>query len=94
MQRTWLGNPRAASGSLSEAAAATPVPLSHHQPPPQSLTIEYVCLEHVPPPLLRLAAAPGSRLRRLRLHCCQLRRLPAAALPALQGITSLELSGG
>jgi hypothetical protein len=59
----------------------------------EALAIEHVCLSHFPPPLLQLAAAPGSALRRIRLHCCQLRALPGEAIEALGRVTSLQLSG-
>ena len=59
----------------------------------QALHIEHVCLVHVPPPVLELAAAPGSALRELRLHCCQIRQLPQDACGDLVGLTSLQLSG-
>lgn len=59
----------------------------------QALHIEHACLVHVPPPVLRLAKAPGSALRELRLHCCQIRQLPSDACADLAGLTSLQLSG-
>jgi hypothetical protein len=61
-------------------------------PTAQSITIEHVCLVHAPPPLLELAAAPASRLRELRLRCCQIRHV-RDEVRDLTRLTSLDLSG-
>ncbi|GBF92074.1 hypothetical protein Rsub_04421 [Raphidocelis subcapitata] len=99
----WLVNPAARRLSVTRAAGGSPI-WPDDQPTcvwlePSELTrlealaIEHVCLSHFPPPLLQLAAAPGSALRELRLHCCQLRALPGEAMESLGRVTSLQLSG-
>jgi hypothetical protein len=75
----------------SIAVPTPPTPPPH--PACQALHIEHVCLAHVPPPVLQLAASPASALSELRLHCCQIRSVPADAARHLGRVTSLQLSG-